>query len=66
MHQDAETAEIANLATCGHERATPRIVANMATINLNLSNTRQSMKLLLDYILKYHELKDNTIKELIL
>lgn len=58
-------SKIANLATCEHQRGTPRILANMASINSNDSNTRQSMKLLLDYILKYLELKNNTIEELI-
>jgi len=67
--------EISNrkeLSTCGHERGTPRTssteIANLANIDSNISGNskiRESMKALLDYILKYLELKDNTMEELI-
>ena len=57
---------------CGHERGIPRTssieIANLAKLESNNSEqtkTRKSMKALLDYILKYLELKDNTMEELI-
>jgi len=52
------------LSSCGHERGTPRIIANTTNTDSDHTRIKESMKALLDYTLNYLELKANSINEL--